>query len=396
MNFLKRKANKVGSPERWYQKRWGKLTIIIGGLLLAILLGFMIKTGFILNKISGGNVKLVSSLIHSLPGVDNKLEGEDDGRINIMLLGMRGAGDANGGLLADTIMVVSLHPKQNGNDTPKASIVSIPRDLYVTVPDGSQQAKINAVYALGEEKGKGQGIEDMRKKLQEITGLTIAYGVTINFQGFTDLVNAVGGVDVHLDQPFTEAVQFEEAQVCDPYVYTVPTKPPQYQYKYYTRQNGTRYVAKAYPMCTNPDVECGGKFTLPAGDNHLDGGQALCFARARYQTNDFSRAARQQQVINAIKDKALSAGTLSDFTKISALLDSLGNNVSTNLAGWEMKRFYDLYNENGNINPKSFVLDNSDKGLLYAPEETKETGYILLPKGDNYSQIQQFFAKVLE
>jgi LCP family protein required for cell wall assembly len=382
---------------RWYKKRWAQALIVLGIAFLLVGGFFAVKTGYILQKITGGNANLLSSLVRSLPGVGSKLEGEDEGRINILLLGMRGADDPNGGTLADTIMLVSLHPKQNDQDTAKASIISIPRDLYVTVPGTNEQRKINAVHALGEEKGKDGGMDAMREIVQEVTGQKVPYAVKINFQGFKDLVNALDGVEVTLDEPFTEGVQFQEPQVCDPYVFTVPTSPVQYQSKYYTRKNGTRYIAKSYPLCYNKNVECGGEFSLPAGVNKLDGDKALCYARARYQTNDFERAKRQQKVIEAIKDKALSAGTVSDFGRINALLQTLGDNVETNLQGWEMKRFYDLYKETGDVKPKNEVLDaDGPKSLLYAPEVTKEHGYILLPVGDNYQKIQELFRNSLQ
>jgi hypothetical protein len=84
----------------------------------------------------------------------------------------------------------------------------------------------------------------------------------------------------------------------------------------------------------------------------------------------------------------LSAGTLTDFGKLNGILNSLGDNVKSDLEPWEMKRFYDLYT--GMQNPQVYqrVLENSDEGLLYNPPETKETGYILLPIGDNYDKIR--------
>ncbi len=387
---------KEDSKHRWYKTRGGKTVLIIGGILLAIALGFAIKTGYILHKITDGNANILSSLVRSLPGLQSELEGEKEGRINLLLLGMRGSDDPNGGNLADTIMVVSVHPKQNESDVAKASIVSIPRDLYVTVPGTNEQRKINSVYALGEEKGRGEGMKAMRQAVEQVSGLTIPYAATINFQGFKDLVNALDGVQITLEEPFTEAVQFQEPKVCDPYVFTVPTNPVQYEHKYYTRKNGTRYIAKSYPLCYNKDVECGGEFSLPAGVSTLDGDKALCFARSRYQSNDFERAKRQQLVVDAIKDKALSIGTVSDFGRINALLETLGDNVSTNLQGWEMKRFYDLYKTTGDVEPASFVLDTSNDGLLYAPDPNTPAGYILLPVGNNYDKIHELFRNSLQ
>lgn len=365
---------------------------------------FAWKTGMTLDKISQGNANIFKSLVKSLPGAEQSLEGESDGRVNILLIGMRGEGMVGGGLLADTIMVLSIHPKNGEADMSKASLVSIPRDTYVKVPGRDEQRKINAVYALGEERAHGKGgMEDMRTIVGEVTGLDIPYAVTINFQGFKDLVNAIGGITVHLDQPFEEGMQFRGLTArCDAVRFTVFSGT--YEEKRIQRKNGTYYAnPKRYPMCfekitaqATAELECGGDFKLPAGDNLLDGDKALCYSRARYTSNDFERARRQQEVIKLIKDKALSLGTLTDFSKVSAMLESLGNNVSTNLEAWEMKHLLDLYQkagDAGSINQK--VLENSEEGLLYNPPETKETGYILLPIGDNYDRIHELFKNSL-
>lgn len=351
------------------------------------------RLGGIAGKISFGNTSLLGNIVKSLPGVQNLLKGEKDGRINVLLLGMRGEGVVGGGTLADTIMVLSIHPSSGKDgDTAKASLVSIPRDLFVTVPGTSEQRKINAVYALGRERSETGGMEDMQKIVSEVTGQPIHYVITINFQGFTDLVNALGGIDVTLTEPFSEGVQFHEPQVCDPYVYTIPTKPLQYQNKYHVSSAGVRRVVKSYPLCYNKSEECGGLFKLPVGVDHLDGATALCYARARYQTSDFKRAERQQTVINEIRKKALSIGVLTDFSKTNAMLESLGNNVRTDMELWELERLYNMYKQAGETAPLTQkVLEDSEEGLLYAPEVTPERGYILLPRGENYDRIQAFF-----
>ncbi len=382
------------------------IRVALFGLALLLIAGgaFAWKTGITLDKISQGDANIFKSLVKTLPGVEKTLSGESEGRINILLLGMRGEGVEGGGLLADTIMVLSIHPKNGEGDMNKASLISIPRDLYVKVPGRDEQRKINAVYALGEERSRGGGgIEDMRTIVGEVTGLDIPYGVTINFQGFKDLVNAIGGITITLEQPFEEGMQFRGLEKrCDGITYTVPSG--SYEEKRIQRKNGTYYAnPKRYPLCFEKmttaaiaELECGGNFKLPAGENLLDGDKALCYARARYTSSDFDRARRQQEVIKLIKDKSLSLGTLTDFSKVTAMLDSLGNNVSTNLEAWEMKRMLELYQkagDAGNINQK--VLENSEEGLLYNPPQTKETGYILLPIGDNYDRIKELFRNSL-
>jgi len=309
--------------------------------------------------------------------------------VNILLLGMRGENVPGGGLLADTIMVMSIKPGEN-----KVAQISIPRDLYVTIPGTSDKQKINAVYFYGEQKGKGQGLENMKKIVGEITGQPIHYAASINFKGFTDLVNTIGGVQIHLDQPFTESMQFLGLEKrCDGIKYTVLSG--NYEEKRIRRKNGTYYLnPKRYPLCfekvITEDLECGGNFSLPAGDVNLNGDQALCYVRSRVTSSDFERAKRQQIVMQVIKDKLLSAGTLTDFEKINGILNSLGDNLRTDMAIWEMRRFIDLYNEKNDKNYQVYqrVLENSEEGLLYNPPENG-AGYILLPRGDNYGKIHE-------
>lgn len=382
-----------GTPSSTKKKRIVRIALFFVALGLIAGGVFAVKAGLVFNKISIGKDGIFKNIVKTLPGTKDELKGEDAGRINVLILGMRGENVPGGGLLADTIMVLSLHPKdaKKEGDSARASLVSIPRDLYVKAPGRNEQRKINAVYALGEERGKGGGIEDMRAIVGEVTGIDIPYAVVINFQGFIELVDAIGGITVSLNEPFSEGVQFREPRVCDAHIYTVPTRPAQYEHKYHTRNDGSKYIAKSYLLCYNKDQECGGVFNLPAGANELDGYRSLCYARARYQSNDFERAKRQQQVIEAIKEKALSAGTLTDFGKINGLLDSLGDNLRVNTEAWEAKRFFDLYQENQSATLNHRVLEDSEEGLLYSPTATPESGYILLPRGDNYDRIRALF-----
>ncbi|KKU55752.1 MAG: Cell envelope-related transcriptional attenuator [Candidatus Moranbacteria bacterium GW2011_GWE2_47_10] len=375
---MNRAAEKDGSKIKKGKGRKA-LWIILGLFLLFGGIAYW-KAGSVFNKVST-NGGLFQNLISAIPGVNDEVKGESEDRINIVVLGMRGANIPGGGTLADTIMVVSVKPKEN-----KVSMLSIPRDLYVDNPALGAKSKINAVYAYGEQKEVGQGLEDMKKVLEDVTGLPVHYGVVINFKGFSDLVDAIGGVDVDLQQPFSEPLQFNEARVCDDTVFTVPTG--EFEIKK-NKKNGK--ITAQYPLCTNPDLECGGAFNLPAGKQTLNGENALCFVRARKSSSDFDRARRQQLVIQEIKEKALSLGTLTDFSKISDMLDSLGNNAQTDMQLWEMKKMFELYK--GMVDPQMYqrVLDDSSEGLLYFPpaEMYPGAGSILLPSGDNYDKIRE-------
>lgn len=378
------------------RKKW--LKVGFGVLVIFLLAGGVAawKTGSTLNKISlNGNI--LGSLGRMIPGVNDKLKGEDEGRINILLLGMRGENVPGGGTLADTIMVASIQPAKE--DQPgKVSFLSIPRDFYVDNPAVGYKTKINAVYAYGLEKNSNEGgIEAMKSVVSDIVGQPVPYALVINFKGFTDLVDAVDGIKINLDKPFEEALQFNEERVCDSYTFTKPTGNFENKTKTYYSEKSRTYKTRtieSYPLCTNPNTECGGDFKLPAGEQTLNGEQALCYARSRKTTSDFERARRQQLIIQLIKDKALSAGTLADFSKVNAMFDSLGDNIKTDMQGWELKRLYDLQKEMQDVKITQRVLENSEEGLLYNPPENKETGYILLPIGDNYDKIRELFANI--
>lgn len=381
----KNDADQSGEGKKRLSKKI-KILIIAGLVLLVIGIVILLKANSFLGKISTeGN--LFSSLANSLPGVEKKLQGEEEGRINILLLGMRGENVPGGGTLADTIMVVSIKPETN-----QVSFLSIPRDLYVDNPNLGAKSKINAVYSYGQQDGKNNGIGGMKEVVGKVVGQEIHYAIVLNFKGFVDLIDKLGGIEVSLDKPFEEAMQFNEERVCDSYVFTKPTG--NFEYKYHTRKDGSKYVAATYKLCTNPNVECGGDFKLPAGEQTLSGEKALCYARSRVTSSDFDRARRQQVIIEKIIQKATSVGVLTDFEKMNGMVEILGDNLKTDLELWELKRLYEMQQKMQSPEKTQKVLENSAEGLLYAPAETKEAGYILLPIGDNYDKISQMFRDI--
>ena len=195
-------------------------------------------------------------------------------RFNTLLLGIRGSEDTeNGGLLSDSIMLFS-----SDKTTGKLSLVSIPRDLYVNLY-GIVKGKTNEIY----EKGliKKNAMEFTKNAFSRITGVYIDNLIVFDFEGFKEIVDAIGGIEVDLKQPFEEKNQW------------------------------------------------GYEFSLPAGKNHFDGETALYYTRSRYSSSDFDRSRRQQEVIFAIKEKALSLGILSNPLKINILIASLKNNIET-------------------------------------------------------------------
>ena len=290
-------------------------------------------------------------------------------------------------------MIISLDPKDN-----KISYVSIPRDLLVKDIENPDSSKINAIYEQGVAKGGvTQGMADAEKKYGEVSGVTIDYTIVTNYDAFTAVVNAVGGVPINLAKPFEENAQFNQSGVCDGTYFTVPTGA--YQNKTKKLHNpitgavtGTR-VTKSYPLCTPAAdaLECSGDFKLPAGQQTLDAATALCFARSRDNSSDFDRAKRQQMILQALKTKALSIGTLTDFNKVNGIVNGLGNNISTDLQAWEMKELYTVYMALDKNNPAVIQRvpdEDPTQGLVYGKTDPTY-GDVLLPVGDSYAKINE-------
>ncbi|OGZ34495.1 MAG: hypothetical protein A2174_02665 [Candidatus Portnoybacteria bacterium RBG_13_41_18] len=326
-------------PQKPRKKRrfWIGLIIILVIFVLSAGILFY-KAGFTFSQMNIDNGIGVLPLAEDAP----KLEKEQD-RINILLLGLRGPGDPNGGLLTDTMMIVSIKPS-----TGQAAMISVPRDLYVKLPlvagqkSPALKEKINFAYVYGEEKKQGAGLAFSKVAISSVTGLYIDYVVSADFTAFKEAVDILGGIDINLDKPFSENAQFVGEKVID----------------------------------------------LPAGKNHLDGDTALYFVRSRYSTSDFDRARRQQQVLLAIKDKAFSLGNILNPVKIFELMGTMGRHIKTDMNLSDMNNLLNLSKDLELKDIKHKVFDTTEQGLLYS--SISDSGaYILLPVGDNYDKIRE-------
>jgi LCP family protein required for cell wall assembly len=254
-------------------------------------------------------------------------------RLDILLMGIRGKDDPDGGNLTDTMLLLSYNKKSG-----KMAITSIPRDLYVYItPD--LQDKLNSAY-------ERLGVKGTKDLFSRITGVTIDNVVVADFSAFESLIDTLGGIDVHLDAPFEEKLQW------------------------------------GYP------------FSLPAGDNHLDSATALYYVRSRFSSSDFDRARRQQQVITAIRQKIIDTNFLTSPGKAISLLGILKGHIQTDINLLDVTSMISLANQlrahSDHVTHAQLTTDN----LLY---DTKKDGaYILLPRGDNLSQLKIFFHDLVE
>ena len=347
------------------RSRWRRFTFGFWILFLLIILigvggALVYKTSFTFSQM---NVETDSA---QLSATEEPTPSADPDRLNILVLGLRGEGDPNGGLLTDSIMVVSVK-----KSTGQAALISIPRDLYVTMPSEQYKEKINFAYALGFEKRRGAagGLLYSKIVVSRIIGLNLTYAISVDHQAFKEMIDILGGVDISLEKPFIEDQQWVNG--------------------------GDAGLSSAFSIQTETATTSKGVITtqkwvfkIPAGTSHLDGNTALYYVRARYGSSDFDRVARQQKVLLAMKNKAMSLGVLSNPVKLFQLMDSLGKNIKMDMTMGDVSNLLSLYFKLDTKNIIHKVFDTAPAGLLY--ESQSDSGaYILLPKGDNFNKIQE-------
>ncbi len=337
------------------------LTKVILGLFILLVITFacfswkIISTGQdIFTQENGEDRKIsffgfVKRLILSK---DREMSDITQDRLNFLLLGMGGQGH-EGALLTDTIMVVSTKPESGD-----VAMISIPRDLYISL-GGKVYQKINSVHAYGEIQRPGQGANLASEAVEQVTGLPVHYYIRVDFEGFKKIVDILGGIDVYVERSFYD-----------------PAYPgPNYGYQ-------TVSFAKGW--------------------NHMNGDEALKFARSRHgivlegegsESSDFARAKRQQIVLSAIKDKAFSLKTILNPKKLNNILAVLSDHIRTNIKPEEIFSLVELARGIDTQNIANQVIDSKEHNLLYA-SKTKGGAYILLPKGGDFSQIHKFCQNV--
>ncbi len=273
----------------------------------------------------------------------NIMIGQENDRINILLLGIGGSGH-DGPYLSDTNIIVSIKPS-----TKQVAMISIPRDLAVKVPNFGYR-KINSVDAIGENLQAGGGAEYARIFFGETFGIDIPYYIRVDFKAFTELIDQVGGVTVDVPKTFTDSLY--------------PGPNDSYQ-----------------------------TVNFAAGSQTLNGERALIYARSRHGNNgegsDFARAKRQQQVLLALKEKMLSLGTYINPLRIQGIFDSVANNVITNLNFDQLVYLAGLAKDIDQSEVKNLVLDNRPNGFLVDGES-----FMLYPKGGNFLTINAAIADI--
>lgn len=361
-----------------------KIIIIIVGIFLAFGVFYFFKD-FNLNKKTGSPVVKIKP---------------EKTTYNFLLLGY-GGGAHEGTYLTDTIMVAHLDIK-----TKKATLFSIPRDLWVRLPTRSEadfHTKVNAVYQHELFPKDFPDLKPVSAKnvISKITGLAIDGYVAVNFAGFTKVIDILGGIEVEVKRSFTDPeypIEGKEKELCDkdteelfkkaePFI-TPGFNPEERDRQFKDNPKLEEFIKNA---SSSPELAfpCRyEKLEFKKGPAHLDGVTALKFARSRHAPEDggdFARALRQQQVIEAIKNKVISIGFI---PKIIPLMDEFKKDVKTDIGLDIIKKLIGQADKTKEYTITSFVL--TDQNVLQnAVSDDRQ--YILIPREgiDDWSGIQR-------
>lgn len=294
---------------------------------------------------------------------DTPLKQDAYGRTNILVVGTT-ENDPNhpGAQLTDSMMIISLDQKKHD-----AFIVSVPRDLWVKIPNCAMFSaeKINAIYECASNMGKDEdaGQTALRDNVGAVFGVALQYSIHVNLAVVKSGVDAVGGVDI-----------------------TVASSDP-------------RGI-----LDRNFDWRC--KFTCymvkyPNGPTHLTGDQAMYLAQARgdapwlgtygLSRGNFDREANQRKILTALKDKATTIGFLANPSAVLQLLDSLGDNVRTNIDSGEIKTFIKVAKDTDSKNVNSISLIDQKPAVFTTGTGPNGSSIVETVAGlYDYTPIQRF------
>ncbi len=324
-----------------------KIVVIIAALLV---LGFV---GYFAVKFILASGRVFSGNVFDLLGSGTQLKQDEKGWTNMLVFGTsEDDPDHDGAALTDSIMMISVN-----QESKQVVMVSVPRDLWVDYGRAclaGYSGKINALYSCGlDSGGESEGASMLKQKVGEVFGVDMHYFTKVNYSVVRDLTTSLGGV-----------------------VVTVKSDDPRGIYDYNT------------------------KLKLPNGQSTLQGEQALAFVRARgdgggygFEGSNFVREKNQQAMILAIRDKALSAGTLANPVAWNGIMDAMGDNIRSDFSAAEIKTLVNLAQEitQENILQVSLV----EKGHPVVTTGTMNGASIVRPIAgvQDYSEIQKYLAR---
>lgn len=258
----------------------------------------------------------------------------DNGRLTVLLMGVDTRDKTlEGASRSDVITLVTIDPISH-----TAALLSIPRDLYVPIPQINFDSRINTAYFYGDYyhlPGGGPALAE--QTLSYNFGIPVQRYAVIDFAGFKQIVDAVGGVDIDVPKEIVD-------------------------YEYPTEDYGIETLV------------------IPAGRVHMDGNLALKYVRTRHADSDFGRLQRQQQVMLAIRDKALSIGNLG---AVPETLHALGDSLRTDFTLPEILTLAKKWAAIPRENIRQYRIDET----MITPWVTPQGGQVLLPNREAIATV---------
>lgn len=335
--------------------RFGLIALVLVGIYLIVLL-----VSSAIGKTQIGNyVGLVRDFIFTPQGKVETIAG----RSNILILGKGGKGHEAPDL-TDTIIFASVkHPTPENPSS--VSLISLSRDIWIP----ELRAKLNSAYYWGNQKQTKGGLILAKATIEQIVGTHVQYVVVIDFSGFKNIIDTLGRVEVEVDRSF---------------------------------------VDKKYPIAGREDDDCGGSdpeflcryetVEFKKGVQVMNGDTALKFARSRNaegeEGTDFARAARQEKVLNAMRNKMLSREIIMNPKKVLSVIRVIGSSIETDIepeaAAILVRRILDAKD---NVSSKVLPED-----LLFNPPISPryDNLYVFIPEAGDWSEVHDWVKCILE
>ncbi len=249
-------------------------------------------------------------------------EAVEDKTFDILVLGTNGAH-------TDTIIVASINEEKK-----KISLFSIPRDLYIN------GRRINEYYTY-------YGVEQLGRMVTEVTGLEMDHYVQVDLQGFVDIVDILGGLDIYVSESIYDGL--------------------------YPNGKGG-YTA----------------YSIEEGQHHMTGEEALRYARSRKSTSDFDRAERQQTILSALKTKVVQLDSVMEMKELTQLFQTVMTSTTTDIDLLDAVGYYYDY-QTYDMNT-GFVLTSGN----YLYSMINQSGaYILLPDVADFSEVHHVISDLV-
>lgn len=330
-------------------------------VILILLVGLAVLIGFLAVKGTQAlNIPVYFNTAYNFIKAPTEQLASYEDRTNVLVMGKAG-GAHDGPDLTDTMMLVSFSLKDGS-----VKIISIPRDVWIP----EIRAKINSAYYWGNQKNAGGGITFAKAITSGVVGVPIQYGSVIDFSGFKDIIDELGGIEVNVENSFTDnlyPIAGRENDLCG--------GDPQYLCRYET-------------------------LTFNTGLQIMDGETALKFVRSRHaegvEGTDIARGVRQQKVITAIKNKLLDKKTYTnpwrDIKILKVILASIQTDIDYPTAAILARL---VYNNKDSI--KSFTIP--EDLLVNPPISSKyDMQSVFTPKAGNgkWEDVNDWVATILQ